>query len=70
MKWIELNGKKDPLFHKEMLVINKAGGWNKAWLKEINITHYEKAYVFSAEEIPDIKDATHFMYIEPPKNNQ
>jgi hypothetical protein len=67
MKWIPLDGKKEPEFHKECLVINKSGGWNKAWIKEITQTHNGKSYTFSAEEIPDILDATHFMYIEPPK---
>jgi hypothetical protein len=70
MKWIELNGKKDPIFHQEVLVISKTGRWDKAWIKEVITTHEGKKYIFSAEEIEDIKDATHFMYIEPPKNNQ
>lgn len=67
MRWIKLDGKKEPAFHQKVLVINKSGEWNKAWIKEINTTHEGKKYIFCTEEITDIKDATHYMVIEPPK---
>lgn len=70
MKWVELNGIKDPAFDCKMLVLDMMGTWHECWLKEKKETIGGKEYVFAREEKDDIKDATHYMLIEPPKDNQ
>lgn len=67
MKWIPLDGKKHPPFSEKLLVIDKSGSWKEAWLSEKKETQTGLKYIFSAEEIDDITDATHYLMIEPPK---
>lgn len=70
MKWIELNGKKDPPFNKLLLiVINEE--WKVATLSEISMTGEGKIYEFEfGFDQSTTTEATHYFIPEPPKNNQ
>lgn len=70
MKWIELNGKKDPPFNKEILIWYE-GDWKIASLNEITLTANGKLYEFEfAFDQTVTTKATHYMIPEPPKDNQ
>lgn len=71
MKWISLDGKKDPLFDKKYMVLRDDGHWEPGYLKEIKHNAKGKEYVWNdvySEEIQHY--TTHYMEIELPKNNQ
>jgi hypothetical protein len=70
MKWIPLDGKKDPEFDTKILVVTTHGEWHQCWLKERKETIAGKEYSFGLEEQDDIKNATHFMVIELPNTKE
>lgn len=77
LKWIPLDGKKDPQVGKRYVVVNKRGEWDKMGLEEIKITSSGKTYVFHDLEGSMYTDMTHYLdiesniqKIEPPKNSQ
>lgn len=69
MKFVPLDGKKDPPFGKKLIIICKDEYWTQAFLTKIETTDIGKSYLFNNGENKH-EDATHFMEIEPPKNNQ
>lgn len=70
MKWIPLDGKKEPDFNERVLMMNAKGEWDSGCLSEIITTEKGKKYLFNADdEGHQWTDITHYMIIEPPKNN-
>lgn len=67
MKFIPLDGKKEPSFGQKVVVINKHNDWSEAFLAEKKESINGIQYTFHREDAPDIIDATHFLLIEPPK---
>lgn len=61
MKWIELNGKKEPTPGKSYLTKNKKGGWDKLTLEKIEITSSGKVYLFTDFEGHGFTDNTHYI---------
>lgn len=69
MKWIELSGSKHPKFGEPVLVWNKAGAWFEMSLKEKTENEDGCTFIFGNDQ-GTLNNATHYMLIEPPKNNQ
>lgn len=68
MKWIKLDGKKEPDFNERVLIVNGKGEWDSGQLSEIIATGNGKRYLFdSDDEGHQWNDITHFMRIELPK---
>lgn len=70
MKFIPLDGKKEPPASTKMIIFFKDNSWVEAYLKRIEFTGHRKDYVFSDGLSEEYNDATHYLLIEPPKNNQ
>lgn len=71
MRWIPLDGKKEPDFNERVLIMNNKGEWDSGCLSEITSTGRGKKYIFDSDDQGhQWNDITHFMRIEPPKNNQ
>ncbi len=76
-KWIKLDGKKDSP-HNEAVALwihpesSGMGFWAKGTLSRIEFVGNGKKYVFDTVPVSDYQytDATHYMIIEPPKDNQ
>ena len=70
MKWIPLNGKKDPEFNISY-ALHDGDEWFKGELTQIQTTPAGKEYNFQNKETGDnYTGITHYMKIEPPKNKQ
>lgn len=72
MKWIKLDGKKDPPANTpvDLWVVTKdVEWWTKGFLSRIGFSSKGKQYVFSSSHDAsiEIEDATHYMVIEKPK---
>lgn len=68
MKWIKLDGKKEPAFNKRVLIMNDKGEWTDGTLSEITHKSNGKEYIFdSGTEGHQFNDITHYMEIELPK---
>ena len=68
--WIELNGKKEPPFKTEMLImLAGTNAWVPAILKEKRETDNGRSYVFYNLVDPELEyqSASHYMIPEPPK---
>ena len=73
MRWIPLDGKKEPPFEKKMIILlGGTNSWAEVNLKEIKTTFSKKEYIFyHAQDIEqEYTTASHYMIPEPPKNNQ
>lgn len=70
-KWIPLNGKKDPPAGEPVMIWIKKEDmewWTKATLSRIEFEGaIKKWYVFDDSNANEVKEATHFAIIEPPK---
>lgn len=70
MKWVSVT-EKDPEFKQEYVLMDKSGDWTRGHLQEKIETDSGKAFRFyDAMKGESATDITHFMKIEPPKNNQ
>lgn len=68
MKWIKLDGKKEPAFNERVLILNSKNEWEDGTLSEITHTSNGKAYIFEyGTEGQTRTDITHYMEIEFPK---
>lgn len=68
MKWIPLDGKKEPKFNYELVILMDDGGWLAGCLKSITQDSDGKKYVFiNYMDGTEINNATHYMVPEPPK---
>lgn len=71
MKWIKLDGNKEPDFYKSILIYIQSGNaWHPAHLLEKKETTEGKTYAFARLDTSErliVVNATHFMYIDPPK---
>lgn len=72
MRWIKLDGKKDPSATEPVLIWMKTGDvewWAKGILSCIVFSGSKKGYVFSsaADSSIEYTDATHYAIIEKPK---
>lgn len=63
LKWIPLDGKKDPIPGKHYVVKNKGNFWDKMKLIQISLTEEGKAYEFSDYEGNRYLDCTYYMDI-------
>jgi|KBSSwiStaDraftv2_1062776.scaffolds.fasta_scaffold238494_3 hypothetical protein len=72
MKWVELNGKKDPPFNEELLIwLEEFNDWKIASLNSITLTPKGKVYEFEfAFDNSTTTKPTHYMIPESPKNNK
>lgn len=77
MKWIPLNGKKEPTPDKALGLwipdenLGEKGYPTKGILSRVEYKGATKIYVFEEmDEIGTMLTPSHFMIIEPPKNNQ
>lgn len=68
-KWIPLDSKKEPPSNKRLLITFDDGGWTEAVLRRIEFSGDLKTYVFGMDD-NEWNDATHYMIIQTPKNNQ
>lgn len=75
--WIELNGKKEPPPDKPLTLwipddnYGEKGYYTKGILSKIEFKGTAKIYVFEEmDEDGAMLTPSHFMIIEPPKNNQ
>lgn len=66
MKWIKLDGKKDPPFKQSLIAINMQGVWDNLYLDEIRHTLDGKQYVFKDQEGNSYTDCTHYLVITNP----
>ncbi len=67
MRWIKLDGKKDPEFAVQY-ALHDGHEWFKGELINIQTSVTGKEYTFHNKETGDSYEGiTHFMYIEPPK---
>lgn len=72
MKWIKLDGKKDPPANLpvDLWVVTKdVEWWTKGFLSRIEFSDKGKQYVFASAHDSgiEISDATHYLIIEKPK---
>jgi hypothetical protein len=65
MKWIPLDGKKEPPFEQK-LIVGVEAAWDEAYLEKIETKAYGKEYTFRKGET-EITNVTHYMIVEPPK---
>lgn len=72
MKWIPLDGKKEPEFNVKMIILLGEVGWQEVTLKKIESLATGKVYTFCKVLDTDLEytTASHYMIPEPPKNNQ
>lgn len=71
MRWIPLDGKKEPPFNIKMIILIGAN-WQEVALKKIETIATGKQYTFCKVLDSDLEynNASHYMIPEPPKNNQ
>lgn len=71
MRWIELNGKKDPPFDQKIL-ISIQNHWHEAELKKIETTLTGTYYTFckTGDSEVEYMNASHFAIPEPPKTDK
>lgn len=73
MKWIKLDGKKEPVFKQEYLLwfpeVDKGESvnWSSGQLKSIEHTESGKEYLFLNDENQVLSGASHYAIVEPPK---
>lgn len=72
MKFIPLDGKKQPDFNERVIISFEDGSWAEAWLAAVTETEDGKTYVFKGtdEQETEHNNATHYLIVAPPKNNQ
>jgi hypothetical protein len=66
MKWIPLDGKKEPPFEKK-LIVGVEDAWDEAYLEKIETRTLRKEYTFRKGE-HEITGVTHYMLIDPIPN--
>ncbi len=70
MKWYKPED-RTPAFGFKYALMDKGGDWEPGFLKEIKTTEHGEEFIwkdFEGQEI--MSDISHYMPIEPPKNNQ
>lgn len=72
MKFVPLDGKKQPDFNQRVIISFEDGSWAEAWLESVTEDQGGKMYKFKGTDDNETEhnNATHFLLIEPPKNNQ
>jgi hypothetical protein len=73
MKWIPLDGKKEPNFDVKMIILlSGTMSWAEVYLKKIEIASSGKEYTFAQAGDSDLEftSASHFMIPELPKTKE
>lgn len=72
MKFIPLDGKKQPAYNQKVIISFKDASWAAAWLQTCTEDEHGKKYLFKGDDEygTEYINATHYMEVETPKNNQ